>query len=133
MSRSGYSDDCYGWDLIRWRGAVTSAMFGRRGQKFFREMLIALDALEEKRLISEELANGQGVCAIGAVGEARGLDMSKIDPWDRSQVSESFGIAPALAAEIAFMNDEGTYRVETPETRFARMRAWVVAQIREET
>ncbi|KGC50992.1 hypothetical protein DO66_5867 [Burkholderia pseudomallei] len=36
MSRSGYSDDCGGWSLIRWRGAVNSAIKGARGQKFLR-------------------------------------------------------------------------------------------------
>lgn len=34
MSRSGYSDDCYGWELICWRGAVNSAIKGKRGQSF---------------------------------------------------------------------------------------------------
>jgi hypothetical protein len=37
MSRSGYSDDLENWSLIRWRGAVASAIRGRRGQAFLRE------------------------------------------------------------------------------------------------
>ena len=45
MSRSGYGDDIGQWDLIRWRGAVQSAMCGKRGQAFLKEMLAALDAL----------------------------------------------------------------------------------------
>lgn len=32
MSRSGYSEDLDMWDLIRWRGAVKSALRGKRGQ-----------------------------------------------------------------------------------------------------
>ena len=69
MSRSGYSDECDGWDLIRWRGAVASAIRGQRGQAFLREMLSALDAMPEKRLISEELERDGEVCAMGAVGQ----------------------------------------------------------------
>lgn len=57
MSRSGYSDDYDGdnWDLIRWRGAVTSAIRGKRGQAFLREALAALDAMPEKQLIAGDL------------------------------------------------------------------------------
>lgn len=32
MSRCGYSDDYDQWALIRWRGAVESAIRGKRGQ-----------------------------------------------------------------------------------------------------
>jgi hypothetical protein len=52
MGRAGYSEDCDGWALIRWRGAVTSAIRGKRGQAFLREMLDALDALPVKRIAS---------------------------------------------------------------------------------
>ena len=31
MSRSGYEDGLEMWDLIRWRGAVASAIRGKRG------------------------------------------------------------------------------------------------------
>jgi|SRR5579871_446217 len=132
MSRSGYSDDCEQWDLIRWRGAVKSAIKGRRGQAFLKEMLAALDALPVKALVAHEIEDGDAVCAIGAVGKARGVDMSKIDPEDRATVAGKFGIAEALAAEIVFMNDEweGYWKEETPEARFTRMRAWIGSQIR---
>ena len=29
MSRSGYTDECDGWELVRWRGAVNSAIRGK--------------------------------------------------------------------------------------------------------
>jgi hypothetical protein len=134
MSRSGYSEDgdLEQWSLICWRGAVNSAIKGARGQAFLREMLAALDALPEKKLIAGELAAHGEVCAIGSVGQRRGLDMSKLDPEDRDSVAGAFGIAPAMAAEIVFENDNDfSWRTETPEARFARMRAWVVAQIRD--
>lgn len=133
MSRSGYSDD-FGdnqWDLIRWRGAVASAMRGRRGQAFLKEMLVTLDALPEKRLIAYDLEKGGEVCAIGAVGRARGVDMSKMDPEDYDSVAGQFGIATPLAQEIVYMNDDGWYGL-TPEQRFERMRAWVANHIKPE-
>ena len=55
--------------------------------------------------------------------------MTTIDPYDRATVAGRFGIAQALAAEIAYENDE-SYGTESPETRFARMRAWVVGNLR---
>jgi hypothetical protein len=131
MSRSGYNDDIDQWQLIRWRGAVASAIKGKRGQAFLKEMLAALDALPEPQLIARELDDGEGaVCALGAVGKARGLDMSALDPDDAETVAFRFGIPDALTREIVFENDESG-RFEMPEARFARMRAWVASQIRD--
>lgn len=131
MSRSGYYDDIDNWELIKWRGAVTSAIRGRRGQAFLREMLAELDALPKKRLIPNDLVRDGEVCAIGAVAVARGLDVSDIDPEDRDQVAAAFGIATALAAEIEDMNDERFYG--SPEERFAKMRRWVETHIKKDT
>src|ERR1700722_4411379 len=131
MSRSGYSDDCDGWRLICWRGAVSSAIKGVRGQTFLREMLTALDALEAKRLTAGDLIKDGEVCALGAVGKARNIDMSGIDMEDsevREEVGYMFGIAPALAAEIMDLNDERYYG--SPEARFEKIRAWVSTQIK---
>lgn len=137
MSRSGYIDD-YGcdnqWDLIRWRGAVNSAIKGRRGQAFLKELLIALDNLPVKRLISSALITTDGTtleaCALGVVGLTRGLEMVSIDVEDRTSVAEAFGIAEAMAAEIMFENDEAAIRNETPEQRYERVRKWVIANIK---
>lgn len=128
--RSGYRDDCDQWDLIRWRGAVNSAIHGRRGQAFLREMLEALDALPKKRLISGELQGADGVCAIGSVGRKRGVDMDKLAPEAHTILGITFGIAPALVKEIESINDDdyGCVR-ETPEARFTRVRAWIVEQL----
>ncbi len=122
MSRSGYSDDCENWSLICWRGAVTSAIRGKRGQAFLRELLAALDALPEKRLIADELEIKDGaVCAIGAVGKARGIDMSVLDPENMEKVATTFDIADAFAKEIVWVNDEAGPWKETPEQRFIRV------------
>lgn len=133
MSRSGYSNDMdNAWDLIRWRGAVASAIRGARGQAFLKEMLAALDKTEPNRLIANELSHGAEVCAIGAVGVARGIDMSNLDPEDRETVAGTFGISPALAAEIVFMNDEGGFYKETPEARYTRMRCWIESHLKQD-
>ena len=128
MTRSGYSDDIDGWDLIRWRGAVASAIRGKRGQAFFKEMLAALDKMESKRLIAEDLVKDGEVCALGAVGAARGVDMSKIDPQDHETVADTFGIPHALACEIMWINDD--WRHEPPEARYIRVRAWLESTIK---
>lgn len=130
MSRSGYSYDLDNWDLIRWRGAVASAIKGARGQAFLREMLAALDAMPTKRLIARELELDGEVCALGCVGQQRGIDQSRIDPEDRETVAKTFGIAEAMAAEIVFINDD--FRSEPPEHRWLRMRKWVAEQLRDQ-
>ncbi len=130
MSRSGYSEDCEdNWALIRWRGMVASATRGRRGQRLLRDMLAALDAMPEKRLIQSELECSDGVCALGAVGQARSIDMSSIDPYDDVTVAATFDIASPLAREIVWENDEAGHWKETPEQRWSRMRHWVASQI----
>ncbi len=134
MSRSGYSDDydLGQWSFICWRGAVTSAIRGRRGQAFLREMLDAMDALPEPKLIAHELETADSVCAIGTVGRKRGIDMTGLDPEDSSTVAGKFGISDALAREIVYINDEAAcyypHREETPEMRFFRVRKWVIKQ-----
>lgn len=106
MSRSGYTDDCEGTELAMWRGAVASAIRGKRGQALLRETLTALDAMPIKELIAHELVQEGEFCTLGVVGHARGIDMTTIDPEDRDAVAQVFGIAPALAAEIVYLNDE---------------------------
>ena len=123
MSRSGYSDDCDHIEL--YRATVDRAMRGARGQHFLRKLRGALDAMPVKRLITNEIANAAGeVCALGAVDPNTDLD-----PEDIETVSRHFGIAHSMAAEIVYMNDKGSYRAETPEDRWMRMRRWVESEI----
>ncbi len=143
MSRSGYTDD-YGDDdplmLGRWRGAVLSSIQGKRGQAFLREMIAALDAMPEKRLISHDLVQHAPafvppeiampcVCAIGSVGLKRGVAMEALDPHEADQIADTFGIAVALVREIEFENDECGRHRETPEERWSRMRSWAKTQL----
>ena len=108
MSRSGYIDDIDD-DLAlgRWRGMVASAMRGKRGQALLRDLLAALDAMPHKALISGDLETKDGdVCALGALGKVRGIDMSELDPEDPDRIANEFGVAACLVQEIEFMNDE---------------------------
>ena len=135
MSRSGYTDDWdYGegqWMMIRWRGAVKSAIRGKRGQTTLKAILDAMDALPVKRLIQNDLQSKTGeFCTLGVLGNARGVDMTSLDPDNREGVAAAFDVAPALAAEIFYENDEARWNNETPELRFARMRRWVASNIR---
>lgn len=133
MSRSGYIDDSDTWASIRWRGAVASAIRGGRGQAFFKELLVALDAMPEKRLITNVLKADGAFCTLGVLGAARGIDIDKIDPENPEEVASEFNIAAALAQEVVYMNDEyGSYwGNETPEERWKRMREWIASQIKE--
>lgn len=131
MSRSGYVYDMDNWKMIKWRGRVASAIRGKRGQTLLRDLLAALDAMPVKRLVPDELQNAEGeVCALGAAGKLRGIDVSTLNPEDPESVAQAFDIATCLALEIAFLNDE---RCEffTPERRWKYMRDWCVEQLRD--
>lgn len=132
MSRSGYSDDCFEqWDIIRWRGAVASAMRGTRGQDFLKELVDALDALPSRRLISDTLQAADGeVCALGAIGISRRINMDGFDPEEPGPLAGKFGIAEAMAAEIVYMNDEWFDR-KSPEQRWLAMRHWIIGKIKD--
>jgi hypothetical protein len=130
MSRSGYTDDCDDDVLAlgRWRAQVASAIRGKRGQAFLRELLDALDAMPVKRLIADDLIKDGEVCALGSVGVKRGIDMTPLDPHDPQTLSGVFGIAHQLVSEIEYENDECCTR-DTPERRWQRMHDWVSYQI----
>ena len=142
MSRHGYTDydddDNANWRHIMWRGRVTSAMRGKRGQAFFRDMIAALDAMPVKELHPINVA-GDCVCAMGALAKHRGADVSAAQAeledeggdheWATALVGDRLGIAEALALETAYVNDEGAWD-ETPAQRWTRMRRWAERHIR---
>lgn len=138
MSRSGYDDDCGGWSLICWRGAVNSALKGKRGQAALREIRDALDAMQVKELAADSLVSADGhFCTLGALGAARGMPLAELVPDDPEGVAEKFGIATAMVREIVYENDECgpwlTYpEQESPAARWARMRNWVDKHILQE-
>lgn len=139
--RCGYSEDLDERDVAMWRGRVASAMRGKRGQKLLRELLAALDAMPEKRLIAQELVDDDGeVCALGAAGRKIGVaDLDQIDPEDHETLAERFDVAACLIQEIEYINDEAApYRQdengkwvddETPEQRYERVRKWLAGKV----
>lgn len=148
MSRSGYSDDIDDqWALIRWRGAVTSAIKGKRGQSFLKELENVLLSMPNKRLIANSFGRVDGeVCALGSVAFARAkarlgdeakaiteVNTSFQDQYDSEGAAAKLGISEALAKEIMFMNDDdyGCFN-ETPEIRYSRMLEWVRFNLKEE-
>ena len=133
MTRSGYTDDCDDpLERGRWRAQVNSAIRGKRGQLFLRELATAMDAMPEKVLIADQLINEDGdCCAIGVFCKSRGLDVSTIDYNDPEEVGNAVGIARQMAAEIEYENDE-LWRWgcnESPKERWVRIRKWVESKL----
>lgn len=123
MSRHGYSDDIDDiLQLGRWRGQVASAIRGKRGQEFLRELIKALEAMPEKKLIARELVENGQCCTLGALGMAKGIDMADIDPSDHETLSEKFGIATQLVQEVEYENDERCS--SDPAERWKQMHGW---------
>lgn len=159
MSRSGYTDDGWDdpsgrWDMIRWRGRVTSSIRGKRGQKFLRDLIAALDAMPVKELIYGQLIDEGGrVCALGALSRHRGMDTKKQDDLrqsceedgDEGFYNESlacdFDVATPLIQELQYTNDEVWFQYEEKPTeqtqqdknerRWRVVRAWAERHLNE--
>ncbi|MBO9857500.1 hypothetical protein [Xanthomonas sp. A1809] len=136
MSRSGYSDDME--DILafgRWRGRVASAMRGKRGQSLLRDLITALDALPEKKLIAHTVEQDGCFCALGAVAHLRGTDLDQgvnggTDyDFEADRAAARLDIAEPLAKEVVYMNDEAWFYNETPEQRWSRMRQWAASNL----
>jgi hypothetical protein len=127
--RSGYTDDCEYLEL--YRASVERAIRGKRGQRLLRELLLALDAMPQKRLIAGSLVDGNDVCLLGAGGKRLGIaDIDKIDPEEHHVLAKRFDVARCLIQEIESINDDDfSYRAETPEQRYERVRKWLVNHV----
>jgi len=154
MSRSGLNEADFDSteDVLqygRFRGQVSSAIKGKRGQQFFRAVIEALDAMPEKRLIRnpmntadagpdgdveyDSLGDADGnVCVLGALAKHRGLPVLEFDAEDHDKLAETFNVAPQLAQEVMWMNDEYFDRGFTPEARWKNMREWAEKQLKKE-
>ena len=132
MSRSGYSDE-WDSDVAMWRGQVASATRGKRGQRFFRDLVTALDAMPTRRLIANSLGTEEpegDVCALGALCRAKGASLDEDDTEDYAKLGATFDIAEQLAQETMWINDEAGPYDQTPEQRWERVRKWAAGQIR---
>lgn len=144
MSRSGLSE-CDGedqWGFIRYRGQVASAIRGKRGQAFLKELRAALLTMPKKELLKAGFSRGGEVCALGSVALRRKLKAGVGMETALKQVEEEFpkgddayscagdvcdkfGIAQALAAEIMWENDSEYGSDRSPKGRWKAMYRWV--------
>lgn len=137
MSRSGLVEDD-GDDVLahgRWRGAVQSAMRGKRGQAFLRELADALDAMPEKVLVAGALQSDDGChCTLGVIANKRGLDVAAMDVDDYAGIADSLSVNAKIAQEIMWENDECFFDWEWVEVAicgpmrppfYERGRGWV--------
>ena len=129
MSRSIYSEDGDPWAAIMWGGQLASAIRGKRGQAFLADLVAALEAMPEKRLIANELRKNGEVCALGALGTKRGIKLESIDPDDYEEVAATFDIAHQLCREVVWQNDDMGDQ-DTPEQRWHRMHEWAKSKLK---
>jgi hypothetical protein len=143
VSRSGLSenDGDDNWNFIRYRGQVASAIRGKRGQAFLRELRAALLTMPKKELLNGGFSRGGEVCALGSValrrklkaGIARETALKQLEaefPEENNyscagDVAPKFGIADVLAAEIMWTNDSEYGADQSPKGRWKAMYRWV--------
>ena len=133
MSRSGYMecDDFDHWAALRWRGVIASATRGKRGQAMFKELLTALDAMPNKRLIKDDLITETGdSCAIGALLMHRETPEARNMHEYNEAIAEELDVHMCIVQEVEWENDNGGWNL-TPEQRWTHMRTWVAKQIKE--
>lgn len=95
---------------------AASALKGRRGQKFLRSLIAALDAMPVKELVSGEFRAAEGQQdALGAVAAARGVDLYHIEGWDHRLMGLRLDIPSSLVAEIIAQNDHGVPVLKSKE------------------
>ena len=142
MSRHGYTDDGENWSFICWRGQVASAIRGKRGQRLIKDLVTALEALPVKELASHDIINSEGCpCGLGAALQHRGIIPKEIkrvsvgsdDDYDYDYVSgvlsEALDIAPQLAREIMFINDDDWHSDDAG--RYRAVLSWAKDNLRE--
>lgn len=134
MNRSNYDDDLDEATINLYRGNVDRALAGKRGQRFLRDLANAMDAMEPKELIDQEMQDDMGrMCATGIALQYRGFN-PRTHSSDPDRISDTLGIAHCLAVETLYINDEAYHhrvrlsdygKPETPAQRWTRVRAWV--------
>ena len=110
---------------------LAAAIRSKRGQTLLRDLLAALDAMPDKKLIAGDFVRPNGsCCALGVLGLARGIDPEYLaalgDDYDRA--SKSFGASISL---IRHIQDENDHRLKnaTQDQRWAHVRGWAASKI----
>ena len=110
---------------------IAAAIRSKRGQTLLRDLLAALDAMPDKKLIAGDFVRPNGsCCALGVLGLARGIDPEYLsalgDDYDRT--SKSFGVSISLIRHIQNENDH-RLKNATQQERWAHVREWVASNI----
>ena len=152
MDRAGYTEDIDDEDgvlrLGRWRGRVASATRGKRGQRFLKLALMALDQMQDKRLAANTFGVGDDgcMCLMSSIATETGrasvlsrvVEAGQVDEYGycddpeyaHGLLSDAFDIASPLSQELVYLNDSGVCR-ETPSQRWARMRRTISEMIKQ--
>ena len=156
MSRISYSDEeDFNGQFALWQANCARSLRGRAGQRELRALEAALLALPSKRLTAGEVESENGdVCALGAYGKHKGLDLSQFEnDYDSDEIGIAGGMPRLVAWKVVELNDilldtvwerhygplrrgEASYqggvafvRDMTPEERYERVLAWVREQL----
>lgn len=122
---SGY-DNCECEENVAglFRSILQRAASGKRGKKLLEDIVQAMMALSEPRLLSDNLEVDGEVCALGAVLRARNIVLNHID-CNAPGIARALDAPETLVREIISVNDdEFGLTVETPEERFKRFGSW---------
>lgn len=116
MSRHGYSTDwndyydAYKIPYELHELAVLNAIGGKRGQKALKDLAIALDGMEAKRLIADNFESKCGeFCTLGVLANFREIYSADYEERVTALIDDAaslLNIAPLLAKEIMFLNDD---------------------------
>jgi len=132
-------DDWEPWMNGQRAGALRSAIRGRRGQQFLRDLVNALDALPEPELSAGALEDKETgcCCAFGAVRRHRGAESVPLGfhPMEEDvtpdHLTEPFDVSRALAWEVVEAK-EGWSKSNLPgarRQRFKDVRRWAVGAL----
>lgn len=109
MSRITYNEEeDYPGQFELWQANVERSLGGRAGQQALRELLAALDALPEKRLIEGHLVKNGEVCTIGAL-----IVEKKSIGRQREEVLAEFDAMLAGLASCLCSHDRSTHATGT--------------------
>ena len=142
--RISYTDEeDYPGQLELWQANCNRSIQGKAGQASLLELEAALLAMPSKRLIAEELDNGEDVCAIGALVRYKQITPMADAEFEMEAVGVECGMPPLVAWKVVELNDielsdhkwDSTarqYRQRTPEERYTSVLAWVQRQLKKD-
>lgn len=139
MTRLYYDDEPSPQEEGLIAGALRSAIRGKRGQRFLRDLIAALDALPSKELSAGALEDEQTgcCCAFGAVRRWRGAAAVPLwfDPMEEdlspSHLAEPFNVSETLAWAVVAANESCFSGNAEPERRrrWEEVKRWALRHL----